>query len=110
MGKTVWTEAKYGYRVKIDIERVLDQIIEALPGGVDDVSFGEDEIIISGTHIASCRHWTSPQTLESPAENEFELEYGIEDMDVKEIVKEALSQAVVTVEMDNLEEVEGDEW
>ena len=108
MGKTVWTEAKYGYRVKIDIERVLDQIIEALPGGVDDVSFGEDEIIISGTHIASCRHWTSPQTLESPAENEFELEYGIEDADVEGTVKEALKLATVSVEMDEPTEV--DEW
>lgn len=107
MRKT-YSEVKYGYRVNIDIEKVIDQIIESLPGDITDISFDEDVMTISGEHRVNCKHWTSPQTLESPAENEIELEYSIEDADVEGTVKEALKLATVSVEMDEPTEV--DEW
>ena len=106
MGKSTCEVAKYAYRIKIDVQRVIDQIIDNLPGDVKDVSFEEDVITISGNHWVKCRCWTSPQTLESPAENEIELEYSIEDIDIKRTVKEAMKQWKVTVEMDEPEIVE----
>ena len=102
----------YKYEVRIDLYEIVDEIINSLPGNLDDWDFDGDNIVIQMSDRALADIWHCRQTLYEPEEYEIELKsYVDDDVDVNKEVLEALhgiSKIETSVEVD-YESIEIDE-
>lgn len=85
----------YHYKVEIDLEDIIDRIASKI-GHMDDGYCWEvdgDKLIITAKHTTGYGRWTYAATLESPAEDELELNHCVEDeVNIEGIVLDALHE------------------
>ena len=72
----------YKYTVKVDLNAIVDAIIDALPGSLNDWDYDGDNLVFEMSDTALADVWYCRQTLESPEEYEVELKSCIYDVDV----------------------------
>lgn len=77
--------ARYSYKVKIDLEDIVDKIIKQLPGD-GDWELDGTEIVLDCEAECNDKTWYCRATLESPEEYEIELLDSVDDVDVDQIV------------------------
>ena len=80
----------YGYKVEIDLNKLIDRIIDGLKGQDVDVDYDGGYVTIRMEHETSANVWHCAQTLESPAEWDVELVDSIADVNVQSIVEDAV--------------------
>ena len=81
----------YRYKLKIDLEELIDKIIEKLDAGYDDWYFEDSKLVIEGTDKCGYKSWHCDATLESPAEDEIDLIDSIDDKNIEKVVLDAVS-------------------
>lgn len=89
MGSYSSVTAKYDYKVTIDLENLIDNIVSKFPGDFDWELDGT-EIVITGSAECRAKTWYCRATLESPEEYEIDLVNSIAELDIGKIVDEAM--------------------
>ena len=88
MGYTKGT-AIYSYKVRIDLENSGDEIVSKLPGDTE-WEFDGTELVIKGDHECDCTYWHCAATYDSPEENDYELHGSVDEIDIAQVVTDAL--------------------
>ena len=90
MGQRSSGKLRYGYKVKVDLESIVNAIASKLYGDLYDWELDGSELIMEMSHETHYSAWYCRATLESPEENEVECDEMIDESDVAYAVEEAL--------------------
>lgn len=86
MGKYTTGKLKYSYKIKIDLEQLMESIVGKLGIEFDEYYLEDDALIIAGTEECGYKHWHCSATLESPAEDETDLIDSVAEKDIEQAV------------------------
>ena len=92
MGWNRNNRCSYRYSIRINLEKIINSIIDNLPGDLDEWELEGEGVTIQMTDRGLADIWYCRQTWESPEEYEIELKACVEDdVDVTKEVKRALN-------------------
>ena len=92
MGKYTYGDLEYKYKIKIDLEDLIDKIINALDVSYDDWYYEDSKVCIEGHEKCRYKHWHCDATRYDPPEDETELIGSIDDMNIEKAVIDAVEE------------------
>lgn len=110
----MWSRNKkcsYRYTVEIDLNKLVEAIIDNLPGNYEDWEYEGERLKLEMSDKALADVWFCRETLYEPSEYDIELHSYVENIDVKKEILKALHEIDdIDVEVDvNEESIEIDE-
>lgn len=94
MGKYSYGDLRYKYRIKINIEELIDKIIDSLDLSYDDWYFEDSNLCIEGHEKCRYKHWHCDATRYDPPEDETELINSVDDINVEKAVLNAIEEYI----------------
>lgn len=85
-------ELKYKYKIKIDLEGLVDKIIEKLDVSYDDWYFEDGTLHIEGREQCRYKNWHCAATMLDPEEDETDLIGSVDDKNMEKAVLDAVSE------------------
>ena len=110
----MWSRNKkcsYRYTVEIDLNKLVEVIIDNLPGNYEDWEYEGERLKLEMSDKALADVWFCRETFYEPSEYDIELHSYVENVDVKKEILKALHEIDdIDVEVDvNEESIEIDE-
>lgn len=109
MGKYSYGNLNYKYKIKIDLEDLVDKILAKIGVESEEWYFDDTYLYIEGWDKCRYKHWHCDATRYEPSEDETELICSLDDKDIELAVSDALIEFKETVSSKYISEVEIDE-
>lgn len=109
MGGYSYGNLHYNYKIKIDLEDLVDRILDKIGVSGEDWYFDDTSLVIDGSDKCRFKHWHCDATLYDPAEDDTELIDSIDDKDIEKAISEALDEFKKYIDHKCISEVEIDE-
>lgn len=109
MGKYSYGNLNYKYKIKIDLEDLVDKILAKIGVENEEWYFDDTYLHIEGWDKCRYKHWHCDATRYEPSEDETELIGSLDDKDIELAVSDALVEFKETVSSKYISEVEIDD-
>lgn len=91
MGNYSYGNLMYDYRLEINLEDMVEQILRHIGADGADWYFDDTKLVIEGTDKCRYKHWHCDATRYEPSEDDTELLGSMNEKDIEQAVSEAIS-------------------
>ena len=109
MGNYSYGTLEYKYKIKIDLEDLVDKIMAKIGVEGEDWFFEDTSLYIEGQDKCGYKHWHCNATRYEPSEDETELIGSLDEKDIELAVSDAITEFKETLASKYVSEVEIDE-
>lgn len=92
MGSYSYGNLNYKYKIKIDLEDLVDKIMAKIGVEGEDWYFDDTSLFIEGWDKCSYKHWHCNATRYEPSEDETEMFDSLDDKDIEQAVSDAMME------------------
>lgn len=109
MGNYGYGDLHYDYKIKIDLEDLVDKIMAKIGVEGEEWYFDDTSLLIEGTDKCRYKHWHCDATRYEPSEDETELIGSLDEKNIEAAVSDAIMEFKETLSTKYISEVDIDE-